>query len=232
MTVQHSPARGSGLDEAGPGTVRVLVVDDHMVFAELLSMALDGEADLTCVGHAQTVSEALRLADLLQPDLVTMDLHLPDGDGIAATVALLERQPDLRVIVLTAHADPGLVSRTADAGAVALLPKDGSVADILSAVRTARMGSLIVPPGLVPRMLPHGAVPQQPGARLTPREREVLELLARGQDPRAISRQMGITLNTSRGHVKSLLAKLQVHSQLEAVVVASQAGLITMGDTA
>jgi DNA-binding NarL/FixJ family response regulator len=232
MTVRHGAEGGSGLQEASPGTIRVLVVDDHVVFAELLSMALDSEPDLACVGHAQTVSEAIRLADLLQPDLVTMDVQLPDGDGITATSTLRARHPELRVVILTAHAEQHLVSRAADAGASGILPKDGSVADILAAVRSARSGSLIVPPGLLTRWQPTSPEAQPAGARLTPREREVLELLARGRDPRAISRHMGVTLNTSRGHIKSVLAKLQVHSQLEAVVVASQAGLITMGDTA
>src|SRR4051794_8295406 len=111
----------------------VVVVDDHKVFAELLAMALSGEPDFACVGHAQNVDEGMALVEAVHPDLVIMDVQLGDGDGIAATAELTERFPDLRVVVLTAHVDQRLLQRAAAANASALLPKDGDLPDMLSA---------------------------------------------------------------------------------------------------
>ena len=211
---------------------RVLVVDDHVVFAELLSMAFDAEPGLECVGHAQSAEAAYRLVEELHPDVVTMDLQLPETDGLTATAHLVEQHPDLLVLILTAHAARGLVARVADSGAVGVVPKDGSVANVLSAIRSARRGVLLLPPDLVSDGSERDDAAQPPSSmRLTAREHEVLGLLARGQDPRVISRTMGISLNTARGHLKNVMAKLNVHSQLEAVVVASRAGLVRLDDT-
>lgn len=207
--------------------MNVVVVDDHRTFADLLALALESEPDLNCVGTAETVTEGLALVEALRPDIVVMDVQIGDEDGIAATAQLAERHPGTRVVILTAHADRAVLNRASDAGACALLPKDGSLAEMLSALRTARQGGLVVHPRLLRRIVAtarpvgDGYVPP-----LTRREQQVLELMAEGLDARAISRQLEISLHTCRGYIKNLLLKLEAHSQLEAVAVASRNGLV------
>ena len=195
----------------------IVVVDDHKVFAELLAMALSREPDLCCVGHAQSVSDGAEL-----------DVQLGDGDGIAATAELTERFPDLRVVVLTAHVDQRLLQRAAAANACALLPKDGDLPDMLAALRTARRGGFAVHPDLLRRLVGGAEVPAPRRPPLTQREQEVLQMLAAGLEARMIAQEIGISLNTCRGYVKSLLAKLGAHSQLEAVAIAMRHGLINV----
>ncbi len=210
---------------------RVLVVDDHRTFAELLSRALDAEDDLVCVGHAQDSAEAIAAVDRLRPDVVLMDVHLPDRDGISTSAELVRDHPDLKILILTAHASLADVERAAAAGASGFLAKDGSLTEVLNGLRTARRGSLILPDGLLARL---SAVVEQDRSmlhwNLTPRELEVLRLLGHGRDPRGIAKELGVTLHTCRGYVKGVLAKLGVHSQLEAVVLATRTGLIRLGD--
>ena len=224
---------GGDLDPAGAGgLIRVLVVDDHRTFAELLSRALDAEPDLECVGHSLNSAAAVGAVEALQPDVVLMDLQLPDRDGITTTAELTRAYPDLKVLILTAHAGPSEMARAGAAGAVGFLAKDGSLTDILDALRNARRGSLILPPSVLAGFASRtgSRVPRSANPLLTPRELEVLRLMGQGRDPRAIAKELGVSLHTCRGYVKSILAKLGVHSQLEAVVVATRTGLIAAGD--
>jgi len=208
----------------------VLVVDDHTTFSDLLAMALGNEPDFACVGTAACVEKALSMADELRPELVIMDVRLGDGDGIAATAELTRAYPDLRVVVLTAHIDTALMQRAADAGACCLLPKDGSLPDMLQALRSSRRGGMVVHPALLTTLM-RSRTPRRADSLppLTRREREVLRLLADGSDARAIANVLGISVNTCRGYVKSLLLKLGAHSQLEAVVIATNHGLVSVG---
>lgn len=208
---------------------RVMLVDDHRTFAELLARALDAEDDMVCVGHATGSDEALQMVEELLPDVVLMDLELPGRDGISATAQLTARHPELKVLILTAHAGAAELTRAGAAGACGFLAKDGSLDEVLDALRTARRGSLMIPAGLAAGF---AAVPgaRSEDAGLTRRELEVLRLLGQGRDPRTIARELGVSLYTCRGYVKSVLAKLDVHSQLEAVVVASRSGLIRVGE--
>jgi DNA-binding NarL/FixJ family response regulator len=214
------------------GCRRVLVVDDHLTFAELLVRALDGEPDLQCVGHAQSAQEARRLVADLEPDLVLADVRLGPGgeDGISLTSALTTAHPDVRVVILTAYADGDLVRRAAAAGASGIVPKDGSLSEMLDVLRRARSASLVLHPELLNSLLsPPAREPAAAASTLTSREQQVLELLAQGLDARAIARRLGISVNTCRGYVKTLLTKLDAHTQLEAVVTATRRGLIRFG---
>jgi len=210
-------------------TTSVLVVDDHTTFSDLLAMALDHEPDLTCVGTAASVARALAMVEELRPDLVIMDVQLGDGDGITATAELTRTYPELRVVVLTAHIDSALMQRAADAGACCLLPKDGSLPDMLTALRNSRRGGLIIHPALLKVMMAAKAPSIDHHPTLTPREHDVLRMLADGSDARAIARSLGISVHTCRGYVKSLLLKLDAHSQLAAVVIATNRGLVNVG---
>jgi DNA-binding NarL/FixJ family response regulator len=210
-------------------TTSILVVDDQTTFSDLLAMALNAEPDFTCVGTAPSVAKALAMVEELRPDLVLMDVRLGDGDGVTATAELTRLYPQIRVVVLTAHTDTALMQRAADAGACCLLPKDGSLPDMLEALRTARRGGLVVHPALLKSLI--ATQPPKPGylPPLSRRERDVLRMLADGSDAKTIAKDLGIAVNTCRGYVKSLLLKLNAHSQLEAVVIATNHGLVSVG---
>ena len=207
----------------------VLVVDDHTTFSDLLAMALDREPDLTCVGTAASVTEAFVKVDERRPDLVIMDVRLGEGDGVTATAELTRIYPELRVVILTAHIDTALMQRAADAGACCLLPKDGSFPDLLEALRSSRREGLVVHPALLKTLIMSQPQRDVTIPSLTRREREVLKMLADGLDARAIAKNLGISVNTCRGYVKNLLLKLDAHSQLEAVVIATNRGLVSVG---
>jgi DNA-binding NarL/FixJ family response regulator len=205
----------------------VLVVDDHKTVADLLAVVLDADPDFTCVGTAPGVAKGLAMVHELKPDLVLMDVHLGDGDGVEATSELTATYPELRVVVMTAHADAPLMRRASDAGACCLLHKDGSLTDLLQALRTARRGGLIVHPALLESLM--ASRPRRRSDYLPPltrRERDVLKMLADGAEAREISKKLGISVHTCRSYLKSLLQKLNAHSQLEAVVIAKNHGLV------
>jgi DNA-binding NarL/FixJ family response regulator len=205
---------------------KVLVIDDHQLIAELLEAAVEAQPGFEMVGHAQSVASGLDMVEALQPDIVIMDVRLGDGDGIAATAELTERFPELRVVVLTAFVDQALMQRAAAANACALLPKDGDLTSMLDALRTARRGGFTVHPRLLHRLVTPPIEVGRSKPSLTPREWDVLQLLATGLETRLIAREIGISVHTCRGHVKGLLLKLGAHSQLEAVAKAMQHGMI------
>ena len=221
-----------GSDDVVASPTRILIADDHRTFAELFALGLEREPDLEAVGHARTAAEALQMADSLRPDLVIMDVRLGDGDGIEVTAQLTQRYEDLCVIVLTGHPDPVVVSRAAKAGACGFLPKDGALDAMLHALRSARRGSLVLPPEMVDLMAQAASAPVATTAavpNLTASELEVLELLGRGLNPRTIAHRTGLSVDECRTLLRSVMTKLGATSQLEAVVSANRYGLISLG---
>ncbi|WP_030483260.1 response regulator [Nocardioides aequoreus] len=210
--------------------LRVVVVDDHRTFSDLVRLALDHEPDLACVATARDAAEARARVLETRPDVVLMDVDLGPEDGLRLTEELRVQIPSLRVVVLTAHCDASVMRRTAAAGACALLPKGEPLPDLLRALRHARLGELYVHPGLLPALVAEGSPSrhhhQAPLPALTPRETHVLQLLADGRSVTEIARLLGISVHTCRGYVKTLLAKLGAHSQLEAVAVAGRLGIL------
>ncbi|HET7398768.1 MAG TPA: response regulator transcription factor [Intrasporangium sp.] len=204
-------------------TLRVLVVDDHRTVADAVALAVSREAGMECVGTAGTAAEALSLSAALTPDAVVMDVRLGDEDGIDVTARLTAGSARVRVVILTAYVDHELMTRAAEADACALMPKDGSLAHLLEALRVADRGRFLVHPDLLGRLMRR---PSHPYVVLTAREHKVLELLSTGQDIGSISTSLGISRLTCRGYVKTLLSKLDAHSQLEAVVTAMRLGLV------
>ncbi len=212
--------------------LKVMVVDDHQTFADLLSLALSSEPDLQCIGTAGSAAEAVAMAAELRPDVVVMDIEMPRTDGLAATRRLREVVPDLVIVVVTAHRDPQWVLRATQAGASAFVPKNGSLPEMLDVLRRARNGGMLVAASAFGSAItaPERAL-AAPRVELTQRERDVLQCLNRGMAPKAIARVLGISLHTCRGYVKSLLSKLGVSSQLEAVVTAQRLGLVDRSDS-
>ena len=208
---------------------RVLVVDDQRAFVESLAVVIDAQDDLECVGISRTGADAVRAAKRWSPNVVVMDIGLPDMDGIEATRQILAAASCTRVVVLTGRADATTLARAAAAGAAAFLLKDSSLEEIVDALRQESTPRLEIYPDALRAVI--GGEGQPPGlAELTQRELEVLAALSEGHQPKQIARQLGMSLATCRGHIKSLFQKLGAHSALEAVVNAHRLGVIQLRD--
>ncbi len=203
--------------------IRVVVVDDHQMFVESLVRLLDDEADIEVVAVAGSSREALTSVADSHPDVVVMDYQLPDETGARATAVLRHRDPEVRVVMLTGHADTSAARAAAEVGCVAFVTKDKAAQDLVDAVRAAHAGVV----GLnQPTM---NLVPGWDGrraARLSKREREVLRMLADGLGTEAIAESLFISRNTVRAHVQRVISKLGAHSKLEAVAIARRSGLL------
>lgn len=212
---------------------RVLIVDDHRSFADALSIAIEIEPDMTCVANEATGREALRAAMRARPDVALVDLHLPDGPGVAVITALRDLLPGLAVLAVTAYADAATVAAAAQAGVCGFLRKECRVAELVTAIRHAEDRAMSIDTATLAEMMRQvarpvaGSLPILDGLRLTPRELEVLDLLSQARDVQGIARRLGISIHTARGYVKSLLAKFEVHTQLELVVRARELGVTT-----
>ena len=211
-------------------SVRVLVVDDHPLFRDGVRTALSGEDDLEVVGEADDVASALQRVAEDPPDLVLMDLNLPDASGIEATRAVLAAHPSVRILVMTMSQDDDAVVAAMRAGARGYVVKGAGRRDLVQSVRTVAAGGAVFSPEVADRLAGYftglAAVPgREAFPQLTEREREVLELLARGLDNRGIARELVLSDKTVRNHVSHLLAKLEVETRSEAVLRARNAGL-------
>jgi len=213
-------------------TIRVVIIDDHTALAGALAFTIDGYPDLRCVGTATTLAAGRALLAETRPDVVLTDVLLPDGNGIDAIPTLVAAAPGVRVLILTGHTDVDLLSRAAALGASGFLPKESSIGAVISAIRAAVAGQMMVDGPTLASILgrlaetSRRAAPAPAGPSLTRREADVLRLMGDGLDPSAIATSLGISLNTCRGYQKTLLAKLGAHSQLEAVVIGTRMGLL------
>jgi DNA-binding NarL/FixJ family response regulator len=210
--------------------MRVLIVDDQRAFVESMAIVIDSREELTCVGVARNGTDGIDAARRHQPDIVLMDVGLPDIDGVEATAVIVDEIPGVRVVMLTGRPDATVLARAAAAGASAFLLKDSSIDEIVEAMHAVPSQTMTVDRSALAVVL--GADSSHPAGvdELTQRELEVLGALATGHQPKQIARQLGITLPTCRGYIKSLFQKLGAHSALEAVVLAHRYGLIRLPD--
>jgi len=213
--------------------IRVLLVDDHGVVRRGLEAYLDLVDDIEMVGEAGNGREALaRVAEMdaagRPPDVVLMDLLMPEMDGIAATAALKERWPDIEVVALTSFIEEDKIHGALQAGATGYLLKDAAATEVAAAIRAAHHGEMHLDPAVVQRLAESLRAPtrEKPIEPLTEREREVLGLVAQGKANKEIARQLEISERTVRTHVSSILGKLGLVSRTQAALYAVREGLI------
>lgn len=218
-----------------PGPLRVVVADDHPLIRDGWRMILATVPDAVLVGSAATGAEAVRLVDELRPDLVVMDLHMPDLDGVEATRRITTAHPGVAVLVLSQYDDDESITAALRAGARGYLLKGAGAAELVLAVRTVASGQIAFGAELGDRMLNRitGTARPEPAAAfpaLTARELEILTLLAEGLSDHRIAARLYVEAKTVRNHIGNLLTKLPAASRLEAVLMARAAGLGGQGD--
>jgi two-component system, NarL family, nitrate/nitrite response regulator NarL len=213
-------------------SVRVMIVDDHDLFRTGLSSLLASKPEFEVVAQASGGRMGVRLAHELKPDVILMDLRMPDLGGEDATRLIIEDNPDVRIVVLTVATDENAVAGAIRAGACGYLIKDSPIDEVVDAARAAARGIAWLSPGAAGALLERVRREQsQPvfdaGAMdaLTTREVEVLRLLARGQENSEIATELGISSRTAKNHVSSILAKLELQNRVQAAVFAVQHGL-------
>jgi len=198
--------------------------------ADALARTLSAEPDLEVMGVAGTIADGLRQVHRLQPDIVVMDVNLPDGSGIDATRELRRTNPDVEVVMLTGFADGTLLARALEAGCSGFVTKAGRFTELIDTIRTVQLGQVRVPTHLLDGLVAHlRPRPPEVGLDLTGRELEVLRLLASGHSTKAIVDELTLSVHTVRNHVRNVLTKLHASSRLEAVAVATRHGILTSG---
>jgi len=214
--------------------IRVLVVDDHALFRRGLEIVLAQEPDIEVVGEAGDGAEAVVQAADLLPDVVLMDVRMPRRSGIEACTAIKDVVPSARIIMLTISDEEGDLYEAIKAGATGYLLKEISIDEVATAIRAVAGGQSLISPAMASKLLTEFATlikrdgdrQQVPAPRLTERELEVLRLVARGLNNRDIAKQLFISENTVKNHIRNILEKLQLHSRMEAVVYAVREKLL------
>jgi DNA-binding NarL/FixJ family response regulator len=219
--------------------IRTMIVDDHALFRRGLEMVLDEEKDIDLVGQASDGTEAVEKAAESLPDVVLMDIRMPRSSGIEACRAMKEAAPSAKIVILTISDEEEDLFEAIRAGASGYLLKDIPLDEVADTVRAVHGGQSLINPSMAGKLLTEFAAlakrddddtdrgPQDvPAPRLTEREMQVLKLVARGMNNRDIAKELFISENTVKNHVRNILEKLQIHSRMEAVMVAVREKLI------
>jgi len=215
------------MTESGATSVRVLIVDDHLMFAESLARLLQDEGDIAVVGLAPTGAEAIEMCGRLAPDVVLIDYRMPDRDGVEVSADIKERNPQIMVVMLTGASDDRVLLASIEAGCSGFLTKDRAASEVAIAVRSAAAGEALITPAMLARLLPKLNRRQSGvGTELTAREHEVMTCMARGWSNKATATELYLSVNTVRNYTQSILTKLGAHSKLEAVSKAVQEGIV------
>ena len=213
--------------------IRILIVDDHPIVRQGLATVLRLQPDLEVVGEARDGREALAAVGAVAPDLVLMDLMMPEMDGVAATAAIKAQWPRLPILALTTFAEAEMVLGAVQAGVDGYVLKDVDVEELARAVRQVHSGQPYLHPAATRHLVQATARPEErTPERLTAREQEVLTLVARGLTNREIARALGIAEKTASVHVSNVLAKLELSSRTQAALYAAHAGLLRPADAA
>ena len=216
------------------GTIKVLIADDHTVVRDGLTVMLGREKDFTVVGEAKNGLEAVEKARDLHPDVVLMDLRMPELDGVEAMIRIRAEDPEVKFIVLTTYDSDEYIFHAIEAGAKGYLLKDGSREELFQAVRAVHRGESLIQPGVAAKVLDRFAqlslqATQTTGTgTLSEREVEVLQLMAKGSPNKEIASTLTISEGTVKTHVANIFHKLEVRDRAEAVAQAMQRGIIKL----
>ena len=215
-----------------PEPIRVLVVDDQELFRRGLVMLLGVEPGIEVVGEAGDGVEGTTLAESVAPDVVLLDVRMPRRSGIEACLAIKASVPSAKIIMLTVSDEEADLYEAVKSGASGYLLKDSSIEEVAQAVRVVSEGQSLISPSMAVKLIDEfkqmsrPEKGQVPGMRLTDRELEVLRLVARGMNNREIAKDLYISENTVKNHVRNILEKLQLHSRVEAVMYAVREKLL------
>lgn len=213
-----------------PETLKILIADDHPLFRDGLRTMLDSSPDMELVGEASAGEEAISLAADMQPDVVVMDIQMPGMSGIEATRRIVHDSPHVRILVVTMFEDDATVFSAMRAGARGYVLKGANYTEMLRAIQAAGSGEAIFSPRVAVRLMDYfagirPAAPPRAFPELSDREREILDLIARGKKNPEISSLLYLSPKTVRNHVSNILHKLQVADRTEAIIRAREAGL-------
>lgn len=212
--------------------MRVAIIDDHVAVAQGLSLLLNDADDIEVVGVAADLTSGLATITDAQPDVVVMDFNLPDGDGIQGTVELLERHPEVHVVIFSSSANAALLAKAIEAGCAGIVSKTQSGGEVVAAIRAAYRGESVIPSSMLASLVTHLSSPPSSGVgALSSRELEILQWLANGTPTGRIATELYLSEHTVRNHIRNILTKLGAHSRLEAVAIAARDGLIDLSAT-
>ena len=207
--------------------IRVVIVDDHTMVRKGLALFLRAFDDLELAGEAENGAAAIQLCEKVQPDVVLMDMVMPDMDGVDATRAICHQFPHIQVIALTSFKEGDLVKNALEAGAIGYLLKDVSADELAWAIRAAHSGRSTLSPEAAQALVETVNQPPSPGLDLTEREQEVLVLMVEGLNNTQIAGRLSISPSTVKSHVSNILSKFGVASRTEAVTLAHRHGLVS-----
>src|SRR5919106_587601 len=228
---KDEPAGGVG---EGPDSLKVLIVDDHALFRRGLQMVLEQEPDIEVVGEAADGQEAIDKAQELMPDVMLMDVRMPKRSGIEAAEEIKDLMPHIKILMLTISDEEADLYDAIKAGASGYLLKEISTEEVADAIRSVWAGQSRISPSMAAKLLTEFAAmskraeerQQLPAPRLTEREMDVLKFVAQGLNNRDIAKEMFISENTVKNHIRNILEKLHLHSRMEAVVYAVREKMI------
>jgi NarL family two-component system response regulator LiaR len=207
--------------------IRVMIVDDHDIVRHGLTLFLQAVDDFTLVGEAKTGLDAFRKIGEFRPDVILMDLMMPEMDGIEATRRIKEAEPTIQIIALTSSKDDVLVQRALTVGATGYLMKNVSLEDLATAIREAYQGNPTLSPEATRALISASTRPAQPQFNLTERELDVLKLMVQGMSNPQIAERLVVSRSTVKFHISSILSKMGVASRTEAVAIALQSHLVS-----
>lgn len=211
------------------GPIRVMLVDDHTMVRRGLATFLKVFDDMKLVGEAESGEDAIQLCAKASPDVILMDMSMPDMDGATAARLIRQQHPDIQVIALTSFKEGKLIKNALEAGAIGYLLKDISADDLARAIRAAHAGRATLSPEAAQALVETANLPPAPGLDLTEREHEVLTLMIEGLNNTQIAGRLTVSPSTIKSHVSNILSKLGVTSRTEAVTLALRNGIVPPG---
>lgn len=216
----------------------ILIADDHPLFRQSVRTVLENEADFEVVGEASDGAETVKLADELHPDVVLMDITMPELDGLEATRRIKAAHPEIAVLVLTIHNDEEHTVEILEAGAAGYLTKSVFGEDIVHSIRGVVSGEMVLSPSVGEKLLrlaaryPRKPAPLPAGEKLSTRELQIIKLAARGMSNKEIAAELGLSLRTVKRHMDNIFSILHVSSRTEAVIAGLRNGFLSIEDTA